>query len=109
MTILIAYDGSEDAKAAVAFAGPLLKGQRAVVLTVWDRAVTVPVGLMMLVGHAAVEDDAMRGAMERLAAEGTELARQAGLDATPRAEIRPAAVWSSIVEVAAELDATLIV
>ncbi|WP_101787360.1 universal stress protein [Nonomuraea indica] len=109
MTILIAYDGSEDAKAAIAFAGPLLKGQRAVVLTVWERAVAVPVGLMMPVGQSAQEEEAMREAMARLAAEGAELARQAGLDATPRAEVHPAAVWSSIVEVADELDATLIV
>ncbi|MFG3442234.1 universal stress protein [Nonomuraea sp. NPDC047897] len=109
MTILIAYDGSEDAKAAIAYAGPLLKGQPAVVLTVWERAVTVPVGLMMPVGHSAEEDEAMRGAMAQLAAEGADLARQAGLDATPRAEIHPAAVWSSIVEVADELDASLIV
>ena len=36
MKILIAYDGSPDAKAAVALAGHLFDGSTAVVLTVWE-------------------------------------------------------------------------
>ncbi|WP_113703960.1 universal stress protein [Nonomuraea lactucae] len=109
MTVLIAYDGSDDAKAAIAFAGTLLKGRRAVVLTVWERAVLAPAGLMMAVGHSPAEDEAISRAMAELAAEGAELAEQAGLDATPRVELDPIAVWSSIMDVAEEIDATLIV
>src|SRR4029077_6970177 len=36
MKLLIAYDGSADAKAAVAWAGHLFDGSTAVVLTVWE-------------------------------------------------------------------------
>ena len=36
MKILLAYDGSPDAKAAVALAGHLFDGSTAVVLTVWE-------------------------------------------------------------------------
>jgi hypothetical protein len=39
--ILIAYDGSADAQAAIDRAGELLKGQPATVLTVWERLVDV--------------------------------------------------------------------
>lgn len=109
MTVLIAYDGSPDAKAAISFAGPLLQGQRAVVLTVWERAVLAPVGLVMAAGHSASEDAAIEQAMTELAEEGAKLAMQAGLEAVARVEINPIAVWSSIVEVADEIDATLIV
>jgi nucleotide-binding universal stress UspA family protein len=47
--------------------------------------------------------------MTELAKGGAELATQAGLDATPRCEPDAVAVWATIVDVADELDATLIV
>ncbi|WP_084965436.1 universal stress protein [Thermoactinospora rubra] len=112
MTILIAYDGSDDAKAAIGFAGGLAKGQRAVVLTVGERpapsAMLAPAGLMVPVDTTA-QDEAVRQALTRLAEQGAELARQAGLEATARYEDSVSAVWSTIVDVADELDATLIV
>ena len=39
--ILIAYDGSVDAQAAIDRVGELMKGQPAMVLTVWERLVDV--------------------------------------------------------------------
>ena len=39
--ILIAYDGSADAQAAIDTAGQLMKGQPATVLTVWERLTDV--------------------------------------------------------------------
>ncbi|MEV4076712.1 universal stress protein [Nonomuraea fuscirosea] len=113
MTILIAYDGSDDAKAAIAFAGRQFPGQQAVVLTVWERlAMTTArasAGLMMTFDQTGVEDEAVAEAMTALARQGAELGRQAGLEATPRCEPDSVAVWSTIVDVADELDADLIV
>ncbi|MET9245001.1 universal stress protein [Nonomuraea sp. NPDC003709] len=113
MTILIAYDGSDDAKAAIAFAGELLKGESAVVLTVWERAAMVSArasaGLMMAIDQLGTEDAAIEGAMRELAEHGADLAREAGLDATPRCDADSVAVWSTIVDVADEIDARLVV
>ncbi|MEU6783520.1 universal stress protein [Nonomuraea angiospora] len=113
MTILIAYDGSDDAKAAIAFAGELLKGESAVVLTVWERATMASarasVGLMMAIDQLGTEDAAIEEAMRELAEQGADLARRAGLDATPRCDPDSVAVWSTIVDVADEVDARLVV
>ncbi|SPL91961.1 unnamed protein product [[Actinomadura] parvosata subsp. kistnae] len=113
MTILIAYDGSDDSKAAIAFAGKLFPGRHAVVLTVWERlamtSARASAGLMVAVDQSGVEDEAIGQAMSELAARGADLARDAGLDATPRCDVDAVAVWSTIVDVADELDAELIV
>ncbi|WP_433433178.1 universal stress protein [Nonomuraea sp. CA-141351] len=113
MTILIAYDGSDDAKAAIAFAGEIMRGESAVVLTVWERmAMTTArasVGLMMTVDQLGQEDKAIEEAMVELAQRGANLARDAGLDAIPRCDVDSLAVWSTIVDVANEIDAKLIV
>ena len=89
--ILICYDGSDDARAAIEVAGQLVGGQRATVLTVWQPFAEVlastPLGLGIAPGVLDIEeaDNASRTAAERLAAEGAELARQAGFNAQPRA------------------------
>ncbi|TMR94830.1 universal stress protein [Nonomuraea basaltis] len=113
MTILIAYDGSDDAKAAIAFAGQILKGRSAVVLTVWERlamtSARTSAGLMTAMDGDPAADEAIGEAMRELARHGADLARQAGLDATPRCESDAVAVWATIVDVADEIDADLIV
>ncbi|MET9341273.1 universal stress protein [Nonomuraea sp. NPDC003804] len=112
MTILVAYDGSDDAKAAIAYAGSLLKGQRVVVLSVWERLALASMrgsaGMMVPIDTTA-EDAAIQEATRELAEQGAQLARQAGLEATARCEPDSPAVWSTIVDVAQELDAMLIV
>ncbi|MEV4111136.1 universal stress protein [Nonomuraea sp. NPDC049695] len=113
MSILIAYDGSEDAKAAIALAGEIMPGEPAVVLTVWERVAMTTArasaGLMMAVDQLGEEDKAVEEAMRELAHQGADLARQAGLDATARCDMDSVAVWSTIVDVADEIDARLIV
>lgn len=113
MTILIAYDGSDDAKAAIEFCGKMFPGRDAVVLTVWERlAMTTArasAGLVMVVDTSPAEEEAIQQAMTELAGQGTERARAAGLEARPRCEPDAPAVWSTIVDVADELDAELIV
>ncbi|MGW0805621.1 universal stress protein [Nonomuraea sp. NPDC002799] len=113
MTILIAYDGSDDAKAAITYAGELLRGQSAIVLTVWERlamtSARASAGLMVTIDQSGAEDEAIGQAMSELAKHGAELAREAGLDAVPRCDVDSVAVWSTIVDVADEIDAKLIV
>ncbi|MEO3892652.1 universal stress protein [Nonomuraea sp. B5E05] len=113
MTILIAYDGSDDAKAAIAFAAEMFRGADAVVLTVWERlAVTsarASAGLMMAMDQSGLEDEAIAKAMRELAGRGADMAREGGLNAVPRCDVDSVAVWSTIVDVAGEIDAELIV
>ncbi|MEU4573309.1 universal stress protein [Nonomuraea sp. ATR24] len=113
MTILIAYDGSDDAKAAIAFAGKMFPGRHAVVLTVWERlamtSARASAGLIMTIDNSAAEDEAIGKAMRELAEHGASLATEAGLDATPRCSSDAVAVWATIVDTADELDAELIV
>lgn len=113
MTILIAYDGSDDARAAIDFLASCVKPQPAVVLTVWERAsmtaARASIGMMAPVDPSPEEDQAIFDAMTKLSQQGAELARKAGFDAMARCETESIAVWSTIVDVAKELDATLIV
>ena len=74
--ILIAYDGSSDAQAAIQRAGELLKEESATILTVWERfidAVTrgggVPVGQLDYEALDRSYEDQARQRVE----EGTKL------------------------------------
>jgi nucleotide-binding universal stress UspA family protein len=88
--ILICYDGSDDAKAAIARAGELFERQPAAVLTVWQPFVQVLLhmssGLALTPDMLDTEeiDAANRTNAEQSAQEGAELARQAGFEATAR-------------------------
>jgi nucleotide-binding universal stress UspA family protein len=106
--ILIAYDGSEYAQAAIEQAGEQLRGgRRAIVLTVWQPfEVTGFVGAPVVV-PVGVEDHIERDA-RRVADEGARLARLAGFDAEGVAE-RGDPIWERIVESADEHDATIVV
>jgi nucleotide-binding universal stress UspA family protein len=86
--ILIAYDGSGDAKAAIEHGARLLGGQPAVVLTVWQPFVEVLAHSASFgVGAAFDEqkiDEETRRRAEEIADEGTRLASDLGLDAQAR-------------------------
>ena len=105
--VLFAYDGSEQAKAAIRQAGRQLQnGRPAIVLTVWQPfaalpfagAPGVPTGL-----EEGFETEALR-----VANEGVELARSAGFAAHPNAE-QGDPIWKRIVDSADEHDASIIV
>ena len=106
--ILIAYDGSEYAKAAIKQAGEQLRdGRPAIVLTVWQPfGATGFVGAPM-VPPVGVEEDFEREA-RRVAEEGVALARSAGFEAEPVLE-RGDPVWQRIVESADEHEASILV
>ncbi|TDC59479.1 universal stress protein [Actinomadura sp. GC306] len=115
MTILIAYDGSEDAQTAVRYAARHLKPEPAVVMTVWEPllaqvnwaslAAVTSVAAWQEGGHYEEQKEA-----EQLARHGAELARDNGLtEVTTRVERGVGPVWASIVDTADELNASLIV
>lgn len=113
--ILVCYDGSADAKAAIEHAGELFDSQPAIVLTVWQPFAEVlagtPLGWGFAPGVLDIEkaDDASREAAEQLAAEGTELARQAGFNARPRACTQLTTTASAILSEADAVNAAAIV
>jgi nucleotide-binding universal stress UspA family protein len=113
--ILIAYDGSPDARAAVARAGDLFAGRAVTVLTVWRSVAATSKGAYLALPAAvvgeAVEtlDGTARSDAEETAAEGAELARAAGLEATPVAAKEDGNAWSTILHEARRADAAAIV
>jgi nucleotide-binding universal stress UspA family protein len=115
MTVLIAYDGSDNAKAAIERAGAVLEHGPAVVATAWTSFEdAAPAALLAMPGDMVREgtqalDDAGRETAEELAAEGAELARAAGFDAEPRAVRSKGPFFAALIQAADELDASVIV
>jgi nucleotide-binding universal stress UspA family protein len=113
--ILVAYDGSADARAAIEQAGELLPGQAATILTVWVPFMEVMVhtgagfGLAPgLVDFEAV-DKASGERAGQTAEQGAELARQAGLDARPTTRMQRMTITEAILSEAAAIDARVII
>lgn len=112
--VVIAYDGSSQAKGAIAEAGRELGGgRRAVVLTVrepLDQIVFAGLGGGTMLDSATVS--AMQESAESeagaVAEEGARLAGDAGFAAEARVEAAPSP-WQEIVAIADELDAGVIV
>jgi nucleotide-binding universal stress UspA family protein len=114
--VLICYDGSEDAAAAIATAGRILGPRRAVVLTVWepvavwqpyDPATGLTAPLSKLASRALGLDEIARDLAEERVTAGSEVAREAGFEAQGRtAGGKP---WRVICDVANDIDAEPIV
>ena len=113
--ILIAYDGSPDAKAAIQHAGKLMPGFPATVLTIWEPFTTMlartPETLRPLARVREAEDIDRQevDAAEESAEEGVQLARAAGLDATPLTTSLNGSTADTIIEQADRLDVDAIV
>jgi nucleotide-binding universal stress UspA family protein len=90
--LLLCFDGTAPAAAAIRAAGRLLAGREAVVTTVWRAS-----------GGSPTEPEA-----RALARDGCELAREAGLAAEPRA-VRGDHVAPAVVALAREIDAGVMV
>ena len=111
--LLICYDGSDDARHAIASAASLLAARSALVVTVWQP--TAALGSFAWSGATAsmvnfVELD-RAGAEDggRIAEEGVRIAQQAGLEAEPLAIKATGPVWKTIIETADRHDAAAIV
>jgi nucleotide-binding universal stress UspA family protein len=113
--ILIAYDGSADAQAAIDQAGSLMNGESATVLTVWEPFVELMtrtgVGFSMGAGVADIDaiDSATEQAARDRAREGAERARGAGLNAQPRSRAQETTIADAILAEANDVDARAIV
>jgi nucleotide-binding universal stress UspA family protein len=113
--ILIAYDGSKDAKAAINRAATLMPGHPAVLLTVWatfEETMTrtaTPFGTMAGVGNIKEIDDGTQKAALRQAEEGAALARQAGLDAAPQTRARSGSICDTILAGADDVHAQAVI
>jgi nucleotide-binding universal stress UspA family protein len=107
--ILICYDGSESAHRAIDAAAELLTQRNAVVLDV-GPAITAAESLATLspVTPGAAFEELNLAQAEQTARVGVERARRAGFDAAGRSEVG-APTWEAIVDVADELDASVIV
>ncbi|TMS00411.1 universal stress protein [Nonomuraea basaltis] len=111
MTILVAYDGSADARTAIEFAAKHLAAEPTMIVTVWEPLL-VQLRKYPLAAAAISPDtgDEAQAQAEAHAKEGAELAIAAGLaDVTYRAVADNESIWKTIVDVADEIDASLVV
>ena len=118
--ILIAYDGSADAQAAVERVARLMPGEQAIVLAVWEPYLDVltrtgGMGMGMAMGSTGSYDDsegidtANEETALATATEGAQRAGAAGLTAQPRCERRRGGIATAVLATAEELDADVIV
>ena len=106
--VLFAYDGSDDAKAAIEEAGRQLRnGRRAVVVTVTEPLAAVPLAGAPGVAPVGLEEAAEQDA-RKMAQEGVGLVRSRGFDAEPLVE-RGDPIWHAIVRAAEDYDASIVV
>ncbi|WP_326632958.1 universal stress protein [Nonomuraea fuscirosea] len=112
MTILVAYDGSADSRAAIEFAAKHLAAEPTLIVTVWEPLL-VQLKKYPLAATGAIDPNTEQEAQaqaEQHAKEGAELAIAAGLsDVTYRAVADNESIWKTIVDVADEVDASLVV
>lgn len=111
--ILIAYDGSVDADAAIDRAAKLLPGQETTVLAVWEQIVDVltRTGSGFALGDVDYEavDKSAEGHARELAEKGVQRAGAAGLTARAHVQARDTSIAESILAAADEVEADVIV
>jgi nucleotide-binding universal stress UspA family protein len=113
--ILISYDGSADAQAAIDHAADLFADEPAIVVTVWQPMVMVMTrsgaGLGLGIGFVdyAEIDAAGESSAQARAEEGAGRARRAGLNAQARAHQEQTTVADAIIDEATDCGARAIV
>jgi nucleotide-binding universal stress UspA family protein len=112
--ILICYDGSPDAQAAIDRAGALFAGQQATILTVWEPFIDLMARSGAGFGTAGtlnIEelDAATEEAAQEQAQAGAERAQRGGLQARARTSALGLGTAETILSVASELDAAAVV
>jgi nucleotide-binding universal stress UspA family protein len=112
---LLAYDGSEEAAAAIRRSASLLSGSRALVVHVWDSlsALLLHTDVSRLKGtmrEAAEElDEEDRRQAKLIIEEGLEIAREAGWQAEGHGARGKPMAWPVIVDAAESTDAAVVV
>jgi nucleotide-binding universal stress UspA family protein len=111
--VLFCYDGSEDSGAAMRAAGELIVHPvPIVVLTVWQTAAALLAqagGFAVGFGDEQQFDADEAKSARQVAEQAAALGRERGYEATPRVEQAREGVARTIIDVAGELDARLIV
>jgi nucleotide-binding universal stress UspA family protein len=114
-TILIGYDGSDDAGAAIRCAGHLLAPRRAVVAHVWDSLADLLLHTDIQGITGAMQESAREFDQEEaqeataVAARGAELAEAAGFEVLPVIARGKPKAWPTLLELAREHDAAAVV
>jgi len=112
-TLLLCYDGSEDAAHAIESAGRLFATRHAIVLSVWqpiaDAGVIPSYGEIASMLDFVELDRAAADAGARVAADGVRIAKTAGIEAEPLAVKATGPIWKTILDVAGSHDAAVIV
>jgi nucleotide-binding universal stress UspA family protein len=113
--LLIAYDGSPDARSALEHAAELEPSEPVTILVVWEPFVEVMThtgaGYGMapgIVDYEAIDRVSEESARQR-ADEGVELARGLGLDAQPRVAVQETTIANAILAAADDVNARAIV
>jgi nucleotide-binding universal stress UspA family protein len=115
--ILMSYDGSVDAQAAIDRAAQLMPGAEVTVLSVWESFIDtlqrngslgMGMGMVGTYGDTDAIDAASQETAVVRATEGAARATAAGLVARPRAERREGDIADTILEAAAAVDADVI-
>jgi len=117
--LVIAYDGSDVAKAAVRHAAELFPGRRAVLVTVWEPGMAMlpagspdPLGTMPMPPDpetVSAVDHAQQDHATRVAGEGAELAGSLGLTAEAHAVADDVDVADTVLDIARERGAAAVV
>ena len=110
--VLFCYDGSDGSRAALAAAGDWIKLADAVVLVVWTPTVVQLAragSFFVAIPNEGEIDEQEAAAAQRIAEEGAAEARRRGYGAAARTAEGSETVAKTIVEVADEIDAGLIV
>lgn len=117
MMILLCYDGSADAQAAIDRSASLMPGNDVTVLVVWEtmlatmtRTGAMGMGLGMIgIDDEAGADAALHDRALALATDGARRATAAGLLAEPRVVNRDGSIAEAILGAGADLEADVIV
>jgi nucleotide-binding universal stress UspA family protein len=114
---VIAYDGSQGARAAIAVASRLLRGRRTFIVHVWYSPMRHTLSGRALAGgpigelrsFSADYEQVFADAAASVVDEGVALARHAGLEASGDAVESGSGAWRALAEVARDRQAAVIV
>jgi len=115
--LVIGYDGSRSARAAVAGAGRLFAGRDAIVVNVWESTIRRSLSGKAIAAipneeiHAIARDvdEYHREGALAVAADGAALAREHGVEARPEAVEAAGAAWHGLLAAARTASAAAIV
>jgi len=114
--LLLAYDGSEPARAAVATAAELFGGRSAVVVHVWESPLKHSLTGRALRAAPVTDvrdltadlDERLASSAHEQAEEGAEFARQRGLDARAESVEAATGVWPALIDAARSINAGVV-